>query len=356
MNNGTANESYTFDGVGNRTASHRSASYSYQPFNRMTATSTATMSYDSNGNLTGKSQGASSWVYSWDYENRMTQASTAQDTVHYRYDALGRRVERYTDVTLEDTKFIYDGLDVVMDDDVTSSITKYQNGLGIDDKLSLKSGGLSKYFLQDHLGSTVALTNSSGVATEQTAYDSFGNQITNLSTRYQYTGREYDSFSGFNYNRARSYDANLGRFLSEDPIGFRGHSINLYSYVQNNPLRFTDPSGKFPVIVVVIVGGGLAAEGGLHLYLGSRANSISWPGGDTLGRSRHCYVNCMSTRLHLGNPGPVAAFGAIQETVNVGYQGGPVEESMGDMAANGQGQLNAFLFWRSCEDLCRNCQ
>jgi RHS repeat-associated protein len=244
MTNGTSNESYTFDGVGNRTASHLSATYTYQPYNRMTTTATATMSYNANGNLVQKAEGPTTWQYTWDYENRMTQASNAQDTVHYVYDAFGRRVKRYTDVSLDDTKFIYDGLDVVMDDDLVGGVTKYQNGLGIDDKLSLQSGGVTKYFLQDHLGSTVAITDAGGALMEQTSYDSFGNQTTSLSTRYQYTGREYDAFSGFYYYRARWYDADLGRFISEDPIGFEGGDINLFAYVANRPTMLRDPLGE----------------------------------------------------------------------------------------------------------------
>jgi RHS repeat-associated protein len=148
-------------------------------------------------------------------------------------------------VNKENTKFIYDGQDVLIDDNA-GVLTKYQNGLGIDNKLKVTSGGVSKYFLQDHLGSTIGLTNSSGAITEQTAYDSFGNATNNLSTRYQFTGREYDSFTGLQYSRARWYDANLGRFISEDPIGFRGGDINLYGYVKNNPQNWTDPSGNIP--------------------------------------------------------------------------------------------------------------
>jgi RHS repeat-associated protein len=243
MTNGTSNESYTYDVVGNRTASHLSATYSYQPYNRMTATTSASMTYNANGNLTQKTVSSTTSTYTWDYENRMTQASNASDTVHYAYDALGRRVERYTDVSLDDTKFTYDGLDVVMDDDLVAGVTKYQDGLGIDDKLSLKSGGVSKYFLADHLGSTVALTDATGAVTEQTSYDSFGNQSTNLSTRYQYTGREYDGFAQFYYYRARWYDGNVGRFVSEDPIGFGGGDVNLFGYVRNRPLKHRDPRG-----------------------------------------------------------------------------------------------------------------
>jgi hypothetical protein len=48
------------------------------------------------------------------------------------------------------------------------------------------------------------------------------------------------------YSRARWYDATIGRFISEDPIGFAGGDVNLYGYVGNNPLQFTDPFGKYP--------------------------------------------------------------------------------------------------------------
>jgi RHS repeat-associated protein len=79
--------------------------------------------------------------------------------------------------------------------------------------------------------------------TGQASYDSFGNPITALNTRYGYTGRERDEFTGLQYNRARWYDPNLGRFISEDPIGFRGGDVNLYGYVRNRPLKFRDSRG-----------------------------------------------------------------------------------------------------------------
>ena len=243
MTGGTANENYVFDNVGNRTSSHQSSTYNYQPFNKLTNTATANYSYDKNGNLLSKSEGKNLWRYIWDGENRMSSASTRKQTVRYRYDALGRRVQRYfIRGGSENTKYIYDGMDVVADDN-GGTLTKYQNGLGIDDKLKVSTNGTTKYFLTDHLGSTVGLTNSSGAISEQTSYDSFGNATTNLSTRYQYTGREFDSFTGLQYSRARWYDAKTGRFISEDPIGFAGGDINLYGYVWSNPIKYSDPTG-----------------------------------------------------------------------------------------------------------------
>lgn len=57
-----------------------------------------------------------------------------------------------------------------------------------------------------------------------------------------FTGREWDPETGLYYYRARYYDAKVGRFISEDPIGFDG-GVNLYAYVYDNPVIFTDPTG-----------------------------------------------------------------------------------------------------------------
>ena len=60
---------------------------------------------------------------------------------------------------------------------------------------------------------------------------------------FSYTGREYDDESGLYFYRARYFDANTGRFLSEDPIRFRAGDQNFYRYVRNNPLNNNDPFG-----------------------------------------------------------------------------------------------------------------
>ena len=249
MNNGTANEIYAFDGVGNRTTSQRSSTYGYQPFNKLTSTQTATYAYNANGNMLSKADTTGFWIYSWDYENRMVTARKQNKIVRYQYDALGRRVLRMGKNIGSTAKYTYDGLDVILDDG-SEGIVKYQNGLGIDNKLKMVTNGNAKYFLQDHLGSTVGLVDSSGNITSSASYDSFGNSTNNLSTRYQYTGREKDEFTGLHYYRARWYDANLGRFISEDPIGFAGEDMNLYGYVWNNPAMFRDPRGTQGEMVI----------------------------------------------------------------------------------------------------------
>ncbi len=250
-NSGGQNESYLFDKVGNRTSSHRSSTYGYEPtqFNRLASTQTASYRFDANGSTVSKSEGKNFWRYVWDYENKLVSASTRKQKVVYRYDALGRRVQRHLVGGKEITKYTYEGNDVLMDSD-SGTLTKYLNGPGIDNKLRMQTGGAVSYFLADHLGSTNGLTNSSGAGTATNAYDSFGNPTNaTFPSRYQFTGREFDNFSGLQFSRARFYDPNLGRFLSEDPIGFEGGDMNLFGYVRNNPINFADPTGLIDPIV-----------------------------------------------------------------------------------------------------------
>jgi RHS repeat-associated protein len=239
------NESYTYDDVGNRTASHQGASYSYQPFNRLVGANGSSFSYDANGNLISKSDAAGNWIYTWDYENRLKQAALSSGvTVNYAYDALGRRVERSSS-SGSVKKFVNDGVDVVRDLNTDLTVAAdYLNGLGLDDKLRQISSGTAAYYLLDHLGSTRALTDNSGNISASFSYDSFGNVSGGPApTGYGYTGRELDADTGLMYYRARWYDPQQGRFLSMDPLGFSGGDVNLYAYVLNNPANFRDPTG-----------------------------------------------------------------------------------------------------------------
>jgi len=241
---GTQTEFYNYDDVGNRTSSHLSATYGYQPgrFNQLVSTDTATYQFDANGNTIKKSEGKNLWRFTWDQENRLTEAATRKEKARYKYDALGRRVERRLGLK-ERTKFTNDGLDVLVDDD-SGTLTKYLNGPGIDNKMRVQNGTTAGYFLADHLGSTNGLADGSGNVSVSTRYDSFGKPATEPGTRYSFTGREYDAFSGSYYYRSRFYDSELGRFLSEDPIGLEG-GMNQFGYVGNSPFGGTDPLGLY---------------------------------------------------------------------------------------------------------------
>jgi RHS repeat-associated protein len=120
------------------------------------------------------------------------------------------------------------------------------------------------------------------VQTEYT-YEPFGNTTTSgaASTNpSQYTGRENDG-TGLYYYRARYYHPGLQRFISQDPIGFRS-GINLYAYVQNDPINFLDPAGLWNILGGV-GGSGIAgiggAEGSAGVVVGSSGAGVFLSGG-----------------------------------------------------------------------------
>ena len=110
-----------------------------------------------------------------------------------------------------------------------------------------RSGALS-FYQADGLGSITSLTDTTGAVVGGYNTDAFGNSVTtsgNLVNPFRYTGREWDAETGLYYYRARYYDPASGRFLSEDPIGFKG-GIGFYTYTRNDPTDLLDPSGLSP--------------------------------------------------------------------------------------------------------------
>ena len=223
--------------------------------NRISQFGNASYNFDDKGQTTTKTDSIGATVYNWDARGRMTSANLPNgQTVSYSYDALGRRSARTANN--QTTSFVYDGQDVVQDKTASSVQADYINGLGIDDKLKVSNTSGSLYFLKDHLGSTQGLTGVSGSVAEWQRYEAFGqSSVSNSLTRYGYTGRERDEQTGLNYYRARWYDTEQGRFISQDPIGFKSGTANFYEYVNNNPISFNDPSGEIlPLLILAGVG------------------------------------------------------------------------------------------------------
>ena len=101
------------------------------------------------------------------------------------------------------------------------------------------------YYYADGQGSIIATLNSMGNVIDKFSYSPFGiNSASNdhSDQPWGYTGRRYDQESGLYYYRARYYNPSLGRFISADPIGY-DDQMNMYAYVANSPMNFTDPSG-----------------------------------------------------------------------------------------------------------------
>jgi RHS repeat-associated protein len=129
--------------------------------------------------------------------------------------------------------------------------------------VAVNDGTGLQYLLTDHLGSTVAVTNSSGTLTSQQRYLPFGGTraIPNssiLGTEFGYTGqRLLDSgMGGIMDYKARLYSPALERFVQPDtiiPDQSNPQSWNRYSYVENRPVNLNDPTGNTGIIVIIVV-------------------------------------------------------------------------------------------------------
>ena len=298
-------ELYEYDKNGNRTnvpPSSGGGSVVTGAYNRVTNDGTYTYLYDKEGNRTRRTLTSTGEyeTYVWDYRQRLvsvtkkTVANVTQQTVTYEYDGLDRRIRRTVangaGTVTDKQRFLYDtnAIDpsfdevVIVLDELVSGESyqkvdhRYMNGPDIDQVFADEAPGNSVlWYLSDHQNTVrdVAKYASTAAGSQATVrnhleYDSFGN-VTSVddpttgtvndgdqpglegtgneySPQGSYTGREPDSATGLIYYRARWYDAKLGRFISEDPIGFAAGDANLSRYVGNSTPNGTDPSGLSP--------------------------------------------------------------------------------------------------------------
>ncbi|MFC6671373.1 RHS repeat-associated core domain-containing protein [Marinobacterium aestuariivivens] len=240
---------YNYDGVGNRTSSHLSNSYSHNAANQLISDNNFTYIYDANGNLLTKTDQTTGKLinYSYDAQNQLIAISFPDGSnVNYRYDALNRRIAKVFNNS--SSVFVYDGLNIVFEFSSDQALRAgYSYGTSLDQPLVMNRDGNQYYYHTDHQGSIAALTNNSTTATNTYNYKAFGS-YTNTSeiidNPFTYTGRIQDPESNLYYYRARYYDPSIGRFIQSDPIGIRG-GLNTYTYVFNNPLNYVDPFGLY---------------------------------------------------------------------------------------------------------------
>ncbi len=178
--------------------------------------------------------------YTWDARNQLSKIDSGT-TASFGYDPFGRRYNK--NILSTNTNFLYDGANAVQE---VVGGTNTANSLmgGIDEVFTRTDSAGARSFLTDALGGTLALTDTSGTLQTQYTFGPFGNtSVTGAATtnNFAYTGRELDA-SGLYFYRARYYNPQLQRFISEDPIGFAG-GLNLYAYVNDSPTNMSDPAG-----------------------------------------------------------------------------------------------------------------
>ena len=237
--------------------------------------------------------------YIWDARNRLmevtsyaTYGGSASQVVDYYYDAENRwiaeTIDSDGDGQIDRTLgFVYDGDQVVLqferagesatgsasaltdsdlshrylwqanavdqllaDEQLLSATGSASGGEGGSDGYDLSAPGDVLFALTDQLGTVRDLaTYDNGITSiaNHRIYDSFGDLTSETNAAvdclFGFTGRAYDESSGLQNNLNRWYDSKVGRWASEDPIGFDGLDANQYRYVVNSPTNATDPTG-----------------------------------------------------------------------------------------------------------------
>ncbi|EMS70409.1 RHS repeat-associated core domain-containing protein [Ruminiclostridium cellobioparum] len=195
--------------------------------------------------------------YTYDGFNRLKKTETVKagirTTVDFTYNGDDLRVSKTVKKSdkgyqAEVTNYLYDRQNVILETDASNNIkARYVKGINYIAKAD--AAGKESYFLYNGHGDVVQTVDAAGTVENQYDYDIWGNPtltVETTSNAIRYTGEFYDEETGLYYLRARYYDPYLGRFTTEDSYWGEDDnplSLNLYTYCENDPIQYVDPSG-----------------------------------------------------------------------------------------------------------------
>jgi RHS repeat-associated protein len=218
----------------------------------VTPAGTRLYSYDANGNLICSNAADGSLSALYDAFNLPLSLARNSQSISYGYGSDNQRFRQ----TAGSTSTIY--IDKLYERVKTGGQTEHKFYIG--DYAIVEGDGSIRYLHRDRLNSILAITDEDGVEPQSTArkFDPFGRpQEVDMSsgngllkgaseTPRGFTQHEHLNSIALIHMNGRAYDYNLGRFLSVDPViqfPANSQSLNPYSYILNNPLSGTDPSG-----------------------------------------------------------------------------------------------------------------
>ncbi len=291
--------SFVFDASGNRTkVTKAGVATNYDPANNLNEYTKVGGVSVTNGTL-GNVSAYNGWSYSYDSQRRLSSADKSGVTSDFYYDGLNRQVARVINGVT--TYSVWDGWTLAAEYGPGPVLRNRYIYAGNDLIRSPSPSGI--YYYPDAQGSTVDLASDTGTLLEKYTYDLYGTPTyynasgtvlpngSAYDVEHLFTGQQWYPELGLYDLRNRAYHPGLGRFLQPDPIGFAGDPANLYRYCGNNPVNWSDPSGKTPLIGTAIgfvsgaVGGAITgyAQGGWEgLAIGSVVGGVVGAGVGTV--------------------------------------------------------------------------
>ncbi|MCL5772782.1 MAG: RHS repeat-associated core domain-containing protein, partial [Firmicutes bacterium] len=319
---------------------------SYDVADELLSAGSLSFVWDGNGNLLQKTNGTATTNFAYDFENHVKHVTFLNaSTESYRYNGDGLRIAKIPP-SGPPINYFLSGSDVWREESSPGGppSTDYILAGSMAGPLGLKQPGspnpVYHYTLGDGQGSIMGVTDDAGTITDQYQYEAWGNPV-NLPNPppnqtynpYHYTGQQSDSSTGLYYLRNRYYDAQAGRFITEDPIGFEG-GTNFYAYCRNNPANFADPSGE---LLPLIIAGVVLISAAIYVY------EVQPSEASKAGVSNE-EVNVAMQQLSQSSPNLSQQQQANYQQILVGYQNiypNLVSPACGLAAANVADSLNA---------------
>jgi RHS repeat-associated protein len=302
-----------YNAIGNITNKSDVGAYAYHATKKHAVATAGTYSftYDANGNAITQNGATISWT-AYNLPKLINQTGGNNSQFLYGPDRQRYKHVAVNGSSTETTIYIGGLLEKL----TRGATVEYKHSiLGPEGVVAIhnrKSTGVNEtiYPLQDHLGSTDVVTDANGASLVKLSFTPFGARrnggtwsgaplaadLTALSNTTRRGFTEHEQLDNLNliHMNGRVYHPVVGRFISADPFvqaPFNSQSLNRYSYVFNNPLSFTDPSG--------FVGDPNDGVGGIRLTFGS-----GYANPDLLGEALLRYYNLLTAFLNLGLVGP----------------------------------------------------
>ena len=243
---------YDYDANGNRvryTGTNGTFNGTYDDQDRLLSYGGNKYQYTANGELLSKTNSSGTTLYNYDVLGNLRVVTLPDETrLEYLIDGQNRRIGKKVNGTLVQGWLYQNGLNPVAELDANGNVVArfvYGTRANVPDYLVKK--GVTYRIISDHLGSVRMVADvATGQVIQRIDYSEFGEVINDTAPGFQpltFAGGLYDSQTKLVRFGARDYDAEVGRWTCKDPIRFVGGSLNLFAYVNNAPINWTDIFG-----------------------------------------------------------------------------------------------------------------